>query len=81
MALAPSPRRKARAQQQQRGPQTLAAALLQIAADGGDGLDRGQRFEVDRLLDPFEVFAHEIENLARGEGLPCSFSFHRKSSV
>jgi hypothetical protein len=58
--------------------QTLAAALLQITADGGDGLDRRQRFDVDRLLDLFQIFAHEIEDLARGQDLPCPFSFHRK---
>jgi hypothetical protein len=58
--------------------QALAAALLQVPADGGNGLDRGDRFDVDRLFDALQILAHEIEDLGRGEDLACALSFHRK---
>ena len=69
------------AEQEQGGAQTFAAALLKISADSGDGLDRGHGLDVDRFFDLFEVRAHKVEDLARGEDLPCTFSCHRKPSV
>jgi hypothetical protein len=59
--------------------QAFAAALLQIAADGGDGFDRRHRFDVDGLFHQFQIFAHEIEDLARRQNLVCPLSFHGKS--
>ena len=74
--------REACAEQEQGRAETLAAALLQVAANGRHSLDGSQRFDVDCLLNKLQVFAHEIENLARGEGLALCrdnpFSSHRK---
>jgi hypothetical protein len=61
--------------------QPLAAALLQVTADGGNGLDGGHRFDVDRLLNLFQVFAHEIEDLPRGEDLACAVQFPSETPV
>jgi hypothetical protein len=55
--------------QQQRGAQALAAARLQILADGCDGIHRGHRFDGDPLFDLLQLVVDEVENLARGEGL------------
>src|SRR5579863_8169326 len=72
---------KSRGQQEKGGPQALAAALLEITADGGNGFNGGKRFDVDRFLHAFEVLAHKIENLARRESLSYPFSFHQNHSV
>ena len=39
----------------QDGPQALAAAVLQILADGGDGIDGGHRFQADLVLHLFQI--------------------------
>jgi hypothetical protein len=70
--------REARGEQQQRGAQALAAAVLQMPADHGYGIDRGDRLDVDSLFNPLQILAHEIEDLGRRQDLACPLSFHRK---
>src|SRR6185312_9182793 len=64
------------AKQEQGRAEALSAALLEIPADGGDGLDGRKRLDVDGLFDLFQIFADEIENLAGRQSLVCPFSFH-----
>ena len=53
-----------------RGTQPLAAARLQVLADGGDGVDGRHRFRGDLLFDLLQFVLDQVENLLRGEGLP-----------
>ena len=59
-----------RGEQQQGRPQALTAARVQIAADGGDGVDGGNRFEGDLFFYAPEIVLDEIEDLLRRERLP-----------
>jgi len=56
--------------QQKRGPQALAAARLQIPADGGDGVHGSHRFTGDLLFDFGELVLDEFENLSGCEVPP-----------
>ena len=47
----------------------LAAAGLQIARNRGDGIDAGNRFEVDLTLYTFEIILDQIENIPRRQAL------------
>ena len=69
---------KLAAKQHQHRAQALAAAGLQILADVGDGVDRGDGFEADFALDLIEVVADQIEDFERGEGLAELAECHGK---
>jgi hypothetical protein len=56
----------------ERGAQTLAAALLEVLADGGYGVNGANRFDVDCFFDTTEVFAHEFEDFGCAQNLACS---------
>ena len=51
------------------GRRRLPPPILQILADVGDRVDRGDRFEADLALHLIEIGAHQVEDLERGEGL------------
>lgn len=53
-------------EQKQSGAQTLAAALAEIAADFGDGLDGFAGLHGDFAFDESKIVAHEIKNFADG---------------
>ena len=46
--------------QQQGGPKTLSATLVQVAPNGCDGARRGDRPRADLAVDLLELFPHEL---------------------
>jgi hypothetical protein len=51
-------------EQHEGGPQAFSAALLQMAVDGGDGVDRGDGFEAHLLFNAPQIRFDKLENLA-----------------
>jgi hypothetical protein len=51
-------------EQDERGPQPLAAAFLQVAIDGGHRVDRRDRLQAHLLFDTPQVRFDKLEDLA-----------------
>ena len=67
------------AQQNQDGAQPLASAGLQILADIGDRVHRGDGLQADLSLHLVEVFSNQVENLDGGECLADLAECHRNA--
>jgi hypothetical protein len=61
-----------RRQQQQRGPDALAAAAPQVFGNLRDGADAGGRIAPQLLLDRHEVVPQQIEDLFRRRYRQCA---------
>src|ERR1035438_4506778 len=65
-------------QQQQRRPQPLAAALLQILTDLGDDLHRRDGLQADLLFHALQIVVDQVEDLLAGDDLPELAQVHWK---
>ena len=65
---------RVRREQQQRGPNALAAALAQVFGDLRDGADAGGGVAAQLLLDRHEVVPQQIEDLSRRRYRQCAQS-------
>ena len=58
-----------RRKQQQGWTQPLPATLLEVLADGSNGVDRANRVRTHRFFDAFEVFCDKIDDLGASHRL------------
>jgi len=63
-------------EQQQRWPEALSAAGLQVLADGRHRVHGGDRFRRDLFFDLFQLVLDQVENLARRDGLTHLAQIH-----
>ena len=61
-----------RSEQQQRRTNALAAALAQIFGNFGNGADAGSGVAAQFLLDCYEIFPQQLEDLSRRRYGQCA---------